>query len=110
MSRMGEAREVIAPHMDLLNEGRFRVDEPAGFQYPVDLLYATARVHDVLEHRLNDDRVERRIVERDIVRIANQCRERPERDVGANQLDRWRIPHQRWHPLAKDASAEHEHL
>ena len=92
MARQRVTGEVVRALVDLLHERDLGVHQPAGPQDAVHLGHDPRRVGDVLQDRLADDRVERGVGEREVVRVADERGARAERDVG---LDAGRGPGRR---------------
>ena len=84
----GEAREVVAPHVDLLQERRDRIDPPARLQNTPDLVGAAERVGDVFEDRDGKHCVERSVGERDVVGVGDHVRVGRECDVAVDDAGR----------------------
>src|SRR6185295_6694465 len=82
--------------------------QPVVSEHTVDFRDTTARIHHVLEHRLDDDAVEAAVCKRDVVRIADEGRQRSKGHIGAHAFERW-IVGKRLHSFAEDASTYDEH-
>ncbi len=86
MTGHGPPSEVIGPFMYLLHERHLGVEEAVISQYPVDLCHRALRINDVLEHRLQHDRVEGLVGKGELVHVAHHLRSWPEVDVRLHQL------------------------
>ena len=77
MSQMGEPREIVLPHVDLLYERCFGVDECPRFKHAIDLIDTAPRIDNMLQDRLNDD-----AVEGVVLRTASRANRRRVRSAG----------------------------
>src|SRR5437764_7792129 len=86
MSQVSKAGEIVRATMDLLHEGGVAENDPLPLQHAMHLLRAAVRIGDMFENRLRHHPIERLVIERDVVRIADDGDMRSERDVSGDEL------------------------
>src|SRR5262249_27624966 len=105
---MGKSGEIVATFVNLLHKRCFRVNDPARLQHPVNLSDTPMRIYDMLENGLNDYTVERIILERNVMRVADQRRPGAKQKVGLHQLDRSWGSEQGFHAGPSHSPSDHQ--
>ena len=105
---VAEAGEVEPVQVHLLHERRLRVDDPVRLEDPVNLLDAAPGIGHMLEDGLRHHRVDAAVLEREIMRVAEDRRRRVGRRVDVDETD-GRLPGELAHPFAPDAAAHQQH-